>query len=195
MLAVRMVLGALFFLAVTAWGGGLVVLAIAARVIDEALKKRRTEGRQIVRRLRGVFQRMELVLLGVLWATSVAHLLLETFFPAAYPGSWGTGDAIALGVLVIPTIAAAYSTFYLTPAIRKRETRLGGYADKDEQVKVRKSIAALLAQAQLLTWLKAGAVALLVIAAVAAALAGRPAAASTTQPTTAPAASAPASQP
>ena len=71
-----------------------------------------------------------------------------------------------MGVLVVPTVAALYSTLYLTRAIKTREAQLGGYADKNEQIKVRKAIAHRHVQAKLLTWLKAGAVAILVVVAV-----------------------------
>ncbi len=105
-------------------------------------------------------------MLIALWAASLAGLLLEKTLGDGYPGTWGTADAMAMGLLVIPTIAAAYSTFYLTGSIRRLETQLGSYADKDEQIKVRKAIALRHAQGKLLTWLKAAMVAVLIVVAV-----------------------------
>jgi len=163
---VQIVLKALIFLPAGLWLGGLVMLAVATRVIEKALKGRRTEGRQIVRQLRAVCQRVELVILIVLWAASIAHLLLATLLAGTYPGTWGTANGIGLGLLVVPTIVAAFSTFYLTGAIKKREAQLGSYADKNEQIRVRKGIALLGRQAEMLTWLKAVLVAGMVVAAV-----------------------------
>ncbi|KPK85399.1 MAG: hypothetical protein AMJ81_03680 [Phycisphaerae bacterium SM23_33] len=163
---VRIVLSALFFLSVSLWLGALVLLAIASRLIDSALKGRRTEGRQIIRRLRGIFQSMELIALAAAWGSSVAQLLLERFLGQRYPGTWGTAQGIMIALLVVPTVAAMYSTFYLTGATKRREAQLGSYADKDEQIRVRKSIALLHKQAEMLTWLKAVLVTGVVIAAV-----------------------------
>jgi len=196
---VQIALRAVFFLGAAALGGALVLLAIATRLIESALKGRRTEGRQIVRRLRGAFQRIELIALAALWASGLARLLLARLLPEVWPGEWGPADAIAIGILAVLTVAAAYSTFYLTRAIKRRETQLGSYADKNRQIKVRKSIAVLHAQAQLLTWAKAALVALLVVAASAGAprarartAATRPAATAPTRtPTTRPAPPAP----
>ncbi len=167
-LIVDIVLSALYFLALSMWGGGLVVMAIATRQINGALQKKRTEARQIVSRLRGVFQRIELISLIVLWIATLARLLLEHVLRDGYPGVWRGGDSIALGVLVVPTLAAAHSTFYLTRAIRTHEGQLGSYADKNEQTRIRKTLANLHRQGQTLTWLKAGAVAALIVASVAA---------------------------
>ena len=166
MAVVHAILNALFFLAASVWLGGLVVLAIAARLIDSALKGRRTEGRQLVGSLRGIFQKIELILMAALWLTSVARGVLAHAFPESWPAAWTSIDAMVIGLLVLPTVAAAISTFYLTGAARKAEARLGAYADKAEQIRVRKSIAALHNQAELLTWLKAGVVAAVVVAAV-----------------------------
>jgi hypothetical protein len=166
MAIVRIVLSTVFFLGASLWGGALVMLAVATELITSALKGRRTEGQQIVRRLRGIFQKIELIALTALWVTGLAQLTLASAFAESYGQAWGTANAIALGVLAIPTIAAAYSTFYLTGAIRKFEAKLGGYADKNEQIKIRKAITHRHTQARLLTWLKAGAVAILVVVAV-----------------------------
>jgi len=165
---VQVVLSAVQFLALALWGGGLVVLAIATALINKAMRKKRTEGRQVVRQLRGSFQRIELIVLIALWAAGVGHLGLEHFLRDAYPGVWRAGDSIAMGVLVVPTLAALYSTLYVTRAIRTKEAGLGSYADKNEQTRVRKALATLHAQARVLTWLKAGMVAVLIIASVAA---------------------------
>ena len=171
MAIVRIILTAVFFLGVSVWGGGLVMLAAATGLIGSALKGRRTEGQQIVRRLRGIFQRIELIVLIALWASGIAQLVLAKTMGQSYPGAWAPADSVALGVLVAPTLAALYSTLYLTGSTRKLESQLGGYADKNQQIKVRKAIALRHAQAKVLTWLKAGAVAILIIVAVIAALA------------------------
>jgi len=166
MAVLHAILNALFFLAAAVWLGGLVVLVIAARLIDSAMKGRRTEGRQLVGRLRGIFQRMELVLIAVLWAASVARGVLAHVLPDAWGGAWTPADGMVIGLLVLPTLAAAISTFYLTPAARKAEAQLGGYADKNEQIRVRKTIAALFKQAEMLTWLKAVVIAAVLLVAV-----------------------------
>ena len=164
---VHIVLKTLQVLALCLWGGGLVVLALATGMIEDALQKRRTEGRQIIRRLRGAFQRIELICLIVVWAANLIHLGLEHFLLEKFPGVWTPGMSIAMGVLVIPTIAALHSTFFLTRSIRTHEARLGSYADKDEQIRVRRTLANLHRQARALTWLKAGAIAGVIIAGVA----------------------------
>lgn len=192
---VRVICDALLLLPAAVWLGSLVLLAVATRLIDSALKGRRTEGRQIIRRLRGIFQRMELILLAAMWASAVAQLVLARFV-ASYTGG-GPAQGIMAGLLVVPTVAAMYSTFYLTGATKKREAQLGSYADKNEQIRVRKGIALLLKQAEMLNWLKAVLVAGVVIVAV---IAMRPAGgAAGTQPTTqtrpAEAATQPASRP
>jgi len=172
---VQSVVTALFFLPASVWVGGLVALAIATRLIEHALKGRRTEARRLVRRLRGIFQRVELIILIVLWAGIVAQVVLVKLFGKTYPGSWGTVEAILAGLLVMPTLATAYSSFYLTGAIKKREARIGSYADRNQQVRVRKNIALLLKQAEMLTWLKAVLLAGVIVAAVVALVHAQPA--------------------
>ena len=162
----HLVCNALFFVAGSVYLGGLVLLAIATRFIRQALEKRRTEGGQIVRRLRGVFQRIELIALAALWAVSIALLVLEKIFGSDFPGTFGPVDAIKIGLLVVPTVAAAYSTFYLTGAIRRGEAQLGAYTDKNEQIKVRKRIALLHTQAAALVWMNAVFLAGVVVVAV-----------------------------
>ena len=163
---VYLVCNALFFLPVGVWLGGLVLLAIATRLIREALEKRRTEGWQVVRRLRGAFGRIEMIALATTWFSVIALLVLETIFGEGLPGTFATADAVRIGVLVVPTLAAAYSGFYLTRAIRKRQAQLGSYDDKNEQIRVRKSIAVLHNQAEALVWLNIVFVAALVVAGV-----------------------------
>jgi len=163
----HIVLKTLQVLALCLWGGGLVVLALATGMIEDALQKRRTEGRQIIRRLRGVFQRIELICLIAVWGANLIHLGLEHFLLEKFPGVWTPGMSIAMGVLVLPTIAALHSTFFLSRSIRTHETQLGSYADKNEQTRVRKTLANLHRQARTLTWLKAGAVAAVIIAGIA----------------------------
>jgi hypothetical protein len=165
MTVVRTVCDALFFLPASVWLGSLVLLAVATRLIDSVMKGRRTEGRRIVRRLRGIFQRMELILLAATWASAVAQLVLAKVFES-YPAPGGTALGIMIGLLVVPTLAAMYSTFYLTGATKRREAGLGSYSDKNEQIRVRKNIALLLKQAEMLNWLKGVLVAGAVIAAV-----------------------------
>lgn len=163
---VYLVCNSLFFLAGSVWLGGLVMLAVAAQFIQRALEKRRTEAGQVVRRLRGLFQQIELFVVPVLWGASIALLVLEKLLGEALPGTFASVDAIKLGLLVVPTLASAYGRFYLAGAIRRREAQLGGYADKNEQIRVRKNIAALHAQAKGLTWLKIVFAAALVVVAV-----------------------------
>ncbi len=163
---VHLVCSALFFLAASVWLGGLVMLAVTTQFIRHALEKRRTECWQVLRRLRGLFGRMELVIVGVLWAVSIALLVLEKVFGEGFPGTFGPVDAMRWGLLVVPTIAAGYSSFYLTAAIRRREGRLGDYGDKNEQIRVRKGIALLHTQAKALVWLDVVFVAALVVTAV-----------------------------
>jgi hypothetical protein len=160
------VCNALFFLPVSVLLGGLVMLTIATSLIGKALEKRHTEGWQIVRKLRGLFQWIELISLATAWAVSIALLVLEKIFGDAFPGTFGPVDAMKIGVLVIPTIAALYSTFYLTRAIRQREGKLGSYTDRAEQIKVRKNIAVLHAQAKALVWLNGVLLAALIVVAV-----------------------------
>ena len=148
------------------WLGGLVVLGLSTRVIDSALRGRRTEGRQIIRRLREIFQRIELVAVLVLWVFAIARLLLPKLIGESYPGTWDTPDAIALGLLVVATALGCISTFYVTRAIRRHEAALGSYADKNEQIRTRKSIAALMRESEMLTWFKAGLVAAMVVGTV-----------------------------
>lgn len=114
---VYIVCNALFFLSASVWLGGLVMLAIATAFIAQALEKRRTEGGQIVRRLRGLFQRIELIALAATWVVSAALLILEKLLGEAFPGTFAPIDAMKMGLLVVPTLAAAYSTFYLAGAI------------------------------------------------------------------------------
>ena len=163
---VYVVCNALFFLSASVWLGGLVMLAIATAFIAQALEKRRTEGGQIVRRLRGLFQRIELIALAATWVVSAALLILEKLLGEAFPGTFGPIDAMKMGLLVVPTLAAAYSTFYLAGAIKRREAQLGSYADKNEQIRVRKTIARLHTQAKALVWLNIVFVAGIIVAAV-----------------------------
>jgi len=166
MAVVHIVVQALRLLPASVWLGAMVLLIVAARLIEQTLKGRRTEGRQIVRKLRGVFQRIELIILIVLWAVNLVDFLLGWVARSGYPGRWGTAQVVAAGLLVVPTLAALYSTYYLTRTIRKREGQLGSYADKNDQIRVRKSIAALLKQAEMLTMLKVITVAGVIVAAI-----------------------------
>jgi len=156
----------LFFLPVSVWLGGLVLLAIATQLIERALEKRRTEGRQIVRKLRGLFQRIELIALATTWLSAIAQALLEKAFGEGFPGTFGTADAIKMGMLVVPTASVLYSALYLTGAIKRREAQIGDYGDKNEQIRIRKNLAALHVQAKALVWLNAGVMAALVIVGV-----------------------------
>ncbi|KKL17906.1 hypothetical protein LCGC14_2480830, partial [marine sediment metagenome] len=76
MAVVHIVVQALRLLPASVWLGAMVLLIVAARLIEQTLKGRRTEGRQIVRKLRGVFQRIELIILIVLWAVNLVDFLL-----------------------------------------------------------------------------------------------------------------------
>ena len=165
----RIILNALFFLAGSVWLGGLVLLSIAARLIESALKGRRTEARQLIRRLRGLFQHLELAALLGMWAGTLGNLLLAKAWADKYPHLSSPAQAICAGLLVVPTIASLYSSLYLTRAVKRRESQVGNYADKHEQIRIRKSIGGLLKQAELLTWAKAIMVAGAIVAAVVAA--------------------------
>ena len=162
----RMALNTMFFLAAGLWLGGLVLLAIAARLIESALKGRRTEARQLVRRLRGIFQQLELAALLAVWTATLGNLALARFWAHKHPQLSSPAGAICAALLVVPTIASLYSTSYLTRAIKRREAQVGGYTDKSEQIRVRKRIGGLLKQAELLTWTKAVSVAGAIVAAV-----------------------------
>lgn len=166
MSVVHIVLNVLLFLGGSVWLGGLVMLAVATTLIGATMPRRRTEGRQLVRRLRGVFQRVELIALAGVWTSNVALLVLEQVLGEGFPGTWGPADGFRLGVLIVPTLAALYSTLYLTPAIARQEQRLGAYTDRNQQVAVRKKIALLHAQAKALVWVNAVLVAALVASAV-----------------------------
>jgi len=166
MTIVHTILNMLFFLPASAWLGGLVMLALASRQIEKALSGRRTEAWQINRRLRAIFQKLELATLAAMWVSSVAQMVLETVLKDKYPGTWGTADAMRIGLMVVPTLAALYSTFYLTGAIRSREDQLGSYEDKDQQILVRKRLSLLHLQARAIVWLNIGFGALVLLAAV-----------------------------
>jgi len=163
---VYVICNALFFLPASVWLGGLVMLAIATHLIGKALEKRRTEGWQIVGKLRGLFHWIELIAVAATWAALVALLVLEKIFGGDFPGTFGPVDAMRMGLLVVPTITAVYSRFYLTRSIRRREVQLGSYADRNEQVRVRKNIAVLHAQARAIVWLNAVFLAALVVVGV-----------------------------
>ena len=182
MTIVRTIFNAVFVLSAGAWLGASVLLAVAAPQIESSLKGRRTEARQLLRRLLGAFQRIELGLMIAAWVGRAASAAIVYLWPGRFPNVPFAAEAAALALLIVPTLAAVYATAYLTGAVKRHESRLGDYADKNEQIRVRKRIGGLLKQAEVLTWLKAVAVASVLVAAVVAM--GRFPPAPTTQPTT-----------
>lgn len=180
MTIVRTILNAIFVLSAGTWLGASVLLAVLTPQLESALKGRRTEARQILRRLLDVFQKMELGLLAAVWISRGAAAAIVHTWPERFPGVPVAAEAVALCLLIVPTLAVAYATGYLTRAARRHEAHLGDYADKGEQIRVRKRIGALLKQAEVLTWLKAAAVAAVIVAGVVAM--GQPGPAPTTQP-------------
>ena len=182
MTIVPTILNAVFVLSAGAWLGASILLAVVVPQIESAMKGRRTEARQLLARLLGTFQKIELGLMAGVWLSRAALTVLVGVWPERFAGVLPAAVA-ALVLLLVPTLAAAYATGYLTRAVRKQEAQLGSYADKNEQIRVRKRIGALLKQAEVLTWLKAVTVAGVLVAGVVAM--GNPDPAPTTQPTTA----------
>jgi len=194
MTIVRTVFNIVFVLSAGAWLGASVLLAVVTPRIESSLKGRRTEARQLLRRLLGAFQRIELGLMIAAWAGRGAAAAIVWIWPGKFPNVPAAAEVVALALLILPTLAAVYATAYLTGAIKRREGQLGSYADKNEQIRVRKRIGGLLKQAEVFTWLKALCLAAALVAGVIAM--GHARAGATTQPTTreAPAATQPATE-
>jgi hypothetical protein len=159
-----------FFLAVSLWLGGLVMLVLGTWQVENFLQGRRTEAWQIASRMRGLFRKIELGALLVMWVTSIALLILHALSHAS-PHILAA-DAIKLGFMLVGTLAALYSAFYLAPRLAKQEALVGSYqpvsAGQDDQVKVRRKMALLHLQTKGILLTNSVLAALTVIAAVAA---------------------------
>lgn len=167
---VLILLNIAFFLAVSLWLGGLVMLVLGAWQVEKFLQGRRTEAWQIASRMRGVFRKVELAALLVMWVTSIALLILHALNHA--PAHTLSADAIKLGFMLVGTLAALYSALYLAPRLASQEALVGSYqpvaTGEDDQAKVRRKVAMMHLQAKGILLTNSALAALTVIAAVAA---------------------------
>lgn len=151
MSAVRSLLNMLLVIPAGVWLGGLVVMALAAWVIQKEMAGRKTEACHLVGRLRFLFQRLEGGLVAVLWLATLVQLVLMGV-SKEWRETWTAAAAIRTALLVLSTLMAGLATLWLGPKLKRYEVLVGSFTDdKDAQTNVRKSAAFLHRWMDLLT--------------------------------------------